>query len=120
MARLIGPAHSFGASGKLASMVFGNWRGIDWCRELVIPANPQTENQVNIRTALTLSVAKWQEFSPTEQNLWNGAAEGKPYSGYNLFMRKALEAYIEQLGVTVLPVSITYTGPYPGTFVWAS
>lgn len=118
MVKLIGPAHSFGASGKLASMVYGNWRGIDWARELVIPANPQTPNQVNIRTALTLSVASWQVQTAGEKLLWDDAAKGQPYSGYNLFMEHALNEYILQLTVTTLPTSIVYTAPYPGTFVW--
>lgn len=120
MVKLIGPAHSFGASGKLASMVFGNWRGIDWARELVIPANPQTAQQVNIRTALTLAVAEWQAQSSGEKLLWDQAAAGQPYSGYNLFMRTALDFYISQLGITIFPTSVVYTPAYPGTFVWTA
>lgn len=119
MAKLIGPLHSFEASGKVASMVFGNWRGIAWVRGHFIPANPKTPEQVNIRTALTISVATWQAQTGIEQDLWSDAAKGQPYSGYNLFMKTALDEYILQLTVSVLPTGLVYTPPYPGTFVWS-
>lgn len=119
MAKLIGPLHSFGASGKIASMVFGDWRGISWVRQHFIPANPRTQPQINIRTALTLAVASYQGQTPAEKLLWDGAADGQPYSGYNLFMRTALDEYISQLTIGVTPSSLVYTAPYPGVFAWA-
>jgi len=118
MAKVIGPLHSFEARGKMASMVFGLWRGIQWTRMHFIPANPQTAKQVNIRTALTLSVAEWQSQAAGEKDLWDAAAAGQPYSGYNLFMSHALNEYVSQLGTSTTPASVVYTPPYPGTFVW--
>jgi len=119
MAKIIGPVQSFEARGKLGATVFGMWRGIQWARQHFIPANPQTANQVNIRTALTLMVAEWQSQTSTEQDLWSDAAKGKPLSGYNLFMQAGLDEYISQLGISTTPASVVYTGPYPGAFVWA-
>ncbi len=119
MAKLIGPLHSFGASGKIASMVFGDWRGIAWVRQHFIPANPQTQPQINIRTALTISVLTWQAQLGPEKLLWDAAAEGQPWSGYNLFMRNALDSYIAQLTISTTPAALVYTPPYPGTFVWS-
>ncbi len=53
MAKLIGPLQSFSASGKLAdSIVYFGWKGIACVRQLVIPANPQSEGQGNIRTII--------------------------------------------------------------------
>lgn len=119
MAKIIGPLHSFEASGKVASMVFGAWRGIQWVRGHFIPANPQTQGQINIRTALTISVATWQAQTAGEKLLWDTAAKGQPYSGYNLFMKTALDEYITQLSIGTTPAALAYTPPYPGTFVWS-
>ena len=119
MAKVIGPLHSFEASGKVASMVFGTWRGIQWTRMHFIPANPQTTLQVNVRTAMALSVAEYQSQAAGEKTLWDDAAAGTPKSGYNLFIAAAMDAYVTQLTTAVLPTGVVYTPPYPGAFVWS-
>lgn len=46
MVKLGGPCHSLSASGKLAdALVFSSWKGINVCRQYVIPANPQSATQ---------------------------------------------------------------------------
>ena len=46
MAKVTGPLQSFSASGKLASsIVFGAWKGVNYVRQYVIPANPQSSGQ---------------------------------------------------------------------------
>jgi hypothetical protein len=46
MAKVTGPLMSMGARGAIGgAIVFGAWKGINTVRELVIPANPQTEDQ---------------------------------------------------------------------------
>jgi len=46
MAKVTGPLHSDGASGKLAnSLVFATWKGVAYVRQYVIPSNPQSEGQ---------------------------------------------------------------------------
>lgn len=119
MAKLIGPLHSFAASGKIAAMVFGTWRGIEWVRQHFIPANPQTAKQVNIRTALTLLVAAWKSYAPAIWAEFDVLAAGKPYSGFNLFMKNGLDQYIIQITIDVLPTGVIYTAPAPGTYVWS-
>jgi len=119
MAKIIGPVQSFEARGKLGATVFGMWRGIQWARQHFIPANPQTQGQINIRLALTLMVAKWQAQLVGEKDLWDAAAKGRPISGYNLFMQAGLDEYITQLTIAVTPTSVTYTPPYPGVWLWA-
>ena len=120
MATVIGPLHSFEARGKVGSMVFGLWRGIQWVRQHFIPENPQTAKQINIRTAMALAVAEYQDQDAPEKALWDVLAKGKPISGYNLFMQAALDAYIDQLTIDVLPTTCAYTPPCPGSFVWGS
>lgn len=46
MAKVTGPLQSFSASGKIAnSIVFAAWKGVNYVRQYVIPANPQSEAQ---------------------------------------------------------------------------
>jgi len=53
MAKITGPLHSDTATGKFAkSMVFFAWKGINVCRQLVIPKNPQSAGQGDIRLLL--------------------------------------------------------------------
>jgi len=53
MAKVYGPLHSDSARGKLAkSLVFMAWKGISTVRQWVIPTNPKSEDQGNIRTII--------------------------------------------------------------------
>lgn len=46
MCKVTGPMHSDGASGQFAkAMVFAGWKGVQYVRKYVIPANPQSEGQ---------------------------------------------------------------------------
>lgn len=50
MAKVTGPLYSMSASGKIGNaLVFFGWKGISVVREWVIPANPKTALQGNIR-----------------------------------------------------------------------
>lgn len=50
MAKVTGPLHSDGASGKLAdAVVYFPWKGVNVVRKYKVPANPMTENQGDIR-----------------------------------------------------------------------
>jgi len=53
MAKVFGPIHSDSASGKLAnSMVHFAWKGINVVRQYVIPANPKSADQGDVRLIL--------------------------------------------------------------------
>lgn len=41
-----------GFSGKVGNVVGGKWKGIDWMRVRVIPANPKTASQITVRSLL--------------------------------------------------------------------
>lgn len=46
MAKITGPLHSDGASGKIANaLVFAAWKGVAYVRQYVIPSNPQSSGQ---------------------------------------------------------------------------
>lgn len=85
-AKVTGPLFSLSASGSVGkTLVFSKWIGRDYVRQLVIPANPQSDNQALARTALgslgrALGFVRFpnalNEFSSSQFYL--DAAAGKP------------------------------------------
>lgn len=66
MAKATGPLMSIDARGGFAgAMVFSNWKGRPTVRQLVIPANPQSQDQMDARNAVRVTGAaqNWVNFS---------------------------------------------------------
>ncbi len=62
MAKVKGPLMSMEASGTFGgSLTFGNWKGVAYCRQHVIPHNPNSEGQAILRNRvrITGSIQKW-------------------------------------------------------------
>ena len=121
MARVSGPLFSLSASGTIGkAFTFLTWKGIPVCREWFRPANPQTAGQVNVRTALTLTVALWQALPDVVKTTWNTFAEGTQMSGFNQWVKRAMKEYIVQLGSDTLPVSVVCAdNPPDETWTWS-
>jgi len=65
MAKVTGALFSVDAAGKFAGkLVFAKWKGRQYCRNLVIPSNPQSANQVAARNAVRV-LAAGQKFANT-------------------------------------------------------
>lgn len=91
MAIVKAPLLSLGASGKIAgTLVASKWKGLKTMREYVIPANPNTADQVTERTNFTACVAAFRNYytATIERSAWDRSAlaSGKPQSGFNVFM----------------------------------
>lgn len=75
------------AKGKIGGIVTATWRGINYAREYVIPANPKTVNQTAIRTVFSNVVligrASLTDFIHT---YWNELMTGKPATGWSKFV----------------------------------
>ena len=62
MAKVSGPLFSMEASGSYGgAIVFAKWKGRQYSRQLVIPANPNSSNQETVRNRLrvTGAIQKW-------------------------------------------------------------
>ena len=118
MARVSGPLFSMSASGTIGkALTYGAWKGIAWVRTWFTPANPNTQLQVNVRTAMLLIVAYWQLQGEPAIALWNTFAEGTGMSGYNQFCKRALDAYIADHGSGETPLTVVVAGDPPAD-VW--
>lgn len=87
MAKLTGPLLSFGARGQIGkALVTAKWRGIEYARQYVIPANPRTTKQQDNRTRFALLREMWK-LSPALVRLpWDTFALGRPFLGLNKFV----------------------------------
>jgi hypothetical protein len=74
-------------AGKLGGVVFGSWKGINYGRAYVVPANPQTPSQQTQRTKMGDCVA-WAR--PIKDSVLNR------YYGFNLVKRSAFNQFVSQ------------------------
>lgn len=74
--------------GKQSDTVFSKWKGINYIRSRVVPANPNTAQQQGIRNALKRLVGLWQDLGATVPINWNFAMSGRDKSGFNHWIGK--------------------------------
>lgn len=80
-----------GISGKIASVVGGKWKGKNYIRAHVTPANPNTELQIEARTNMKLAMesAKANNEKILKPNFVN-IVKGKSLSAINRFIKLAV------------------------------
>lgn len=91
MAKVKGAFGSFGVSGTVGKVyTFGKWKGVQYAREHVVPANPRTATQTTQRNHFQLGVDTWHSTDLTSYDklAYSRAAQldPKPMSGFNWFM----------------------------------
>ncbi len=119
MAKVTGPLMSISASGTIGkSLTYGAWKGIAWCREWFVPANPKSDEQVNVRTAFDMLVLLWQDAHPSVKDFYNVFAEGTQMSGFNQWMSRGMKEYIVQITAAVTPTGVLNDGISPPGEVW--
>ena len=118
MARVKGPLFSLDASGSVAKTItYSQWKGRNYVRQHVIPYNPSTATQVNVRLAMTLLVAAWQAESAPTQLSWNEFGKTLELSGFNAYVSRGMDQYVIQLTTANTPVSVAVAGDPPAD-VW--
>jgi hypothetical protein len=118
MATVKSPLFSLDASGTVGkAIVYSNWKGRAYVREHIIPFNPQSTEQVNLRTAFTLLVAYWQTLTAGNKASWNLFAQASRISGFNIFISRGIREYILQLTIAVTPTSVSVSG-LPPLEIW--
>jgi hypothetical protein len=115
MAKVNGPLFSLDASGTVAKAVtFAKWRGIAYVRKWFLPKMGMNTAQVNMRIALPMAMVQWQEvLSEPQKAGYVAGAQGTKKSGINLYMKRALDAYVLDPTPAVVPLTCVTTGTYP-------
>lgn len=87
MAKVKGPLLSLSASGQIGkSIVFGDWRGVKYAREHVVPANPQTTAQTLTRQVFEYADDQFKRMLTLAQSPWKQSAVGKGFTARNKFI----------------------------------
>lgn len=86
MVRVHGPMMSLDASGTLAgTVVFSKWKGRNYVRERVTPANPKSGGQVGMRAMLKFLSQNWAALSAANKATWEDRADAGSYSPFNAY-----------------------------------
>lgn len=92
---------SLDASGKLASaLVFSKWKGRNYVRQLVTPANPKSGGQVGVRSGFKFLSQAWAALTAGNKATWENRADVKIVSPFNAFMGYNQARYRNFLGLT--------------------
>jgi len=75
-----------GQAGKAG--VFAKWKGRQYRRKYVIPANPKTTMQMWIRNAFSAAVDKWHAYASLQRLCFSYLATGLVMSGFNLLVSR--------------------------------
>ena len=93
MAKVTGPLLSFSASGTIAkAQTYGRWRGVQYARQRVIPANPNTSGQQETRNTFKFLQNVWKFGVSQMLTPWTAAASGRPLTNRNLWTSNNLPA----------------------------
>lgn len=91
MAKVKSPMLSMDASGQVGkSFVLAKWRGVNYARQHVVPANPRSTEQSKTRNAFSALTAMWKFLGGLARAPWTKNAIGRPYTDRNAFIRDNL------------------------------
>ena len=90
-----------GQAGKAG--VFAKWKGRQYRRAYVIPANPKTTMQQIIRGYFENAVDAWHEYSGLQRLVYSYLATGLVMSGFNLLVRRWMVAATKKLTLPLVP-----------------
>lgn len=86
MAIVKGPAMSLDASGSLAgAIVFSKWKGRNYVRQLVTPANPKSGAQTGFRQSMKYLSQVWAGLTAGNKATWEDRAADMIVSEFNAF-----------------------------------
>ena len=94
MVKVYGPMMSLDASGTLGNAVtFSKWKGRNYVRERVIPANPKSGAQVGRRSMFKFLSQQWASVATIDQATWQDLAEQLIASRFNGFVSANMTAW---------------------------
>jgi len=127
MARIIGGSPLGMLSGKLGGNVFSHNKGGQYVRQYVIPVNPDSTQQLQVRSRFGMAVATYHSLTSEKKAMWQAYANGVfspkvginhgQFSGFNAFA--ALRNMVTQARALDFDVTVTANGSAlttPATF----
>lgn len=90
-----------GQAGKAG--VFAKWKGRQYRRKYVIPANPKTTMQLLVRGYFTNAIAAWHTYHSIQRLVYSYLASGQVMSGMNLLVSRWQKAATKLLTLPLDP-----------------
>jgi len=107
MARLTAPLLSLGASGSIAkSLVYSVWKGIPYVRVHVIPANPKSVAQQEVRGIFSTLAEMWKRMPQLARDPWQNDVLGLPLTARNRHVQQNLKTLIDETTLDLLVMSV--------------
>lgn len=107
MALVNGPLLSFSAGGQIAqTQVYSKWKGRQYVRRYVVPANPRSTDQTLTRSVFAWLSNSWRVGPADFQNPWKAAAQNQVLTDRNLWVKRNLTLLrngIDLEGITISP-----------------
>lgn len=114
MARLTAPLLSLGASGKIGdAIVFADWKGINYARRWVVPANPQSIAQQEVRGIFSTLSEMWKRMPSGARRPWEYAVRGLPLTDRNRHVQANVAALQGDANLDDLVMSVSTGSSVP-------
>lgn len=106
MAKTTGPLLSLKAKGQIGStLVMGAWKGISYARQYVVPANPQTAAQMEVRDTFSMLNGLWLVAPTLFRAPWDANATGRAYTNRNKLLSENVGNLINRADMDVFIAS---------------
>lgn len=92
MAKVIGPLHSSEARGRVGSLVYNTWRGINYVKAFADPVTQFSDAQIALRLLTAAATAAWQALTDAQRAAWYVYANQHPTTSC-LASRTRITAY---------------------------
>ncbi len=89
-------------SGRAGNIIYYNVAGRQYARSYSIPCNPRTGSQQKNRAAFGEVSKLWKYLPAEDRALYNKLAEGKTFSGYNIFVSMFMRGITVQALMSIL------------------
>lgn len=87
MVKVYGPLMGLDASGSVAGAItFSKWKGRNYVRQRVVPANPKSAKQLSVRAMMTFLAQYWESNSAANQASWHDRAKDSSISPFNAYV----------------------------------
>jgi len=114
MAKVKMPLLGVKASGQIGkSVVLGSWRGVQYARTHVHPANPRTAEQMKTRGVFSFLNELWKRLPPSVVEVWQAYAAGRPLTDRNAFLKFNVSTLRGASNVLDIVISPGVAGGYP-------
>lgn len=107
MARLTGPLFSLAASGTIAeTLTFARWKGIQYVRTRVVPGNPNSAAQQEVRGVFSTLTEMYKRMPAIARAPFIASVRGLPLTARNRHIQASAAALKDQTDLNLLVMSV--------------